>query len=608
METRGHRRLRPRQRSTRRVTFLSLLLLAVGAPAGFALAGESSRPYIVVFDSDAMSVATSATTSGLVLQASAPTAASATTGERREVDGTRVRRHVAEIEARTQVRAGNVYTNAMGGFSAALTGAQLRALQNDASVAAIVPDEEISLDVTAGAPAEAGGIRTTTSPTERVPAGVRRIGAQRSTIAGFSGQDARVNADVAIIDTGIQRDHPDLNVVGGYNCTGRNRDNWDDVDGHGTHVAGIVGALDNRIGVTGVAPGARLWSVKVLGPHGSGRLSWLVCGIDWVTSQRERGNSARPLFEVANMSISFSLPRAKDGNCGAERHDAVHLAICRSVSRGTVYVVAAGNESHNARLNRPAAYDEVITVSALADYDGRGGGRASDRDNCPYWTGDRDDAFTSFSNWGPDVDLIAPGRCVLSTYKKSRYAWMSGTSMASPHVTGAVALYRSAYPRATPQQVRLALQAVATSDWRTASDPDSTHEKAVWVGGFRTMPDFRLSTSATAPRASSGSEVRIAVSVTRVGGFDDSVWLSLMNPPAGFHAASTTTTASSATLAIRVDSAVPGGRYMLTVRGVSGDVERVMTVAMDVDGGSSRATFTSPPINGPGFLVVGDRP
>ena len=122
------------------------------------------------------------------------------------------------------------------------------------------------MDVATGR--EAGGIRTTANPRGRVPAGIRRVGAQRNTLASVDGRDTRVNADVAIIDTGIERDHPDLNVAGGYNCTSRNRAKWDDVDGHGTHVAGIVGALDNHFGVVGVAPGVRLWSVKVLGPRG----------------------------------------------------------------------------------------------------------------------------------------------------------------------------------------------------------------------------------------------------------------------------------------------------------------------------------------------------
>ena len=199
-------------------------------------------------------------------------------------------------------------------------------------------------------------------------------------------------------------------------------------------------------------------------------MSWLICGVDWVTAQRDKHNPTRPLFEVANMSISFGGRKGQRLRPQlARRFPPGNLPLG---ARGTVYVVAAGNESHNARQNRPASYDEVITVSAMADYDGRGGGRGKSSDSCPYWSPEKDDSFTTFSNYGADVDLIAPGRCVLSTYKHKRYAWMSGTSMATPHVTGAVAVYRAMFPRATPHQVRLALQAVATRDWRTGTDPD----------------------------------------------------------------------------------------------------------------------------------------
>ena len=339
------------------MTFLALLLLAVAAPAGFTLAGEESHPYIVVFNDDAVSRTVAEEGVYLVRRPSSTRAASqrtAAASTRQEVDGTRVRKHVAEIQARIRVRVDNVYASALGGFSTVLNQSQVRALQRDPAVAAVMPDEEVSLDDATAAGREAGGIRTVSNPRATVPAGVRRVGAARNRLARLDGRDTRINADVAIIDTGVQRDHPDLNVVGGYNCTGNNRDRWDDVDGHGTHVAGIIGALDNRIGVVGVAPGARLWSVKVLGPHGSGRMSWLVCGIDWVTSQRERGNPSRPLFEVANMSISFGMPGSKDSNCGKVMGDSVHMAICRSVAKGTVYVVAAGNESPQRQVQPPS--------------------------------------------------------------------------------------------------------------------------------------------------------------------------------------------------------------------------------------------------------------
>ena len=481
-------------------------------------------------------------------------------------------------------------TTRLGGFSTNLTPNQLRALQNDPAVDSVVPDDDVQLDDLTATDFEAGGIRSTANPRSSVPAGVRRVGAQRNAVARVDGRDTRVNADVAIIDTGVERDHPDLNVVGGYNCTSGNRDRWDDVDGHGTHVAGIVGALDNRFGVVGVAPGARIWSVKVLGPHGSGRMSWLICGVDWVTSQRDKHNPARPLFEVANMSISFG--GRKDSDCGRNSHDAFHQAICRSVSRGTVYVVAAGNESHNARLNRPASYDEVITVSAMADYDGRGGGQGKSSDSCPYWSPEKDDSFTTFSNYGADVDLIAPGRCVLSTYKHKRYAWMSGTSMASPHVTGAVAVYRAMFPRATPQQVRLALEAVATRDWRTGTDPDRTNEKAVWIGGFRQMPDFSTSAGAGAASVVAGGELQVDVTVNRLGGFVEPVSVALDEAStSGISASTTSTSGTSATLSVNVSSQVAPGTYVLVVRSTSWDIERASVLTIDVHGLPEGASF-----------------
>jgi subtilisin len=592
MESRGTGTLRPRQRSIRRYSFLTLLLIAVAAPAGFVLAGERSEPYIVVFKEDAVDSLTAQAATTL-LRSSATNASAQTRTNARRVDGAKVRRHVIEIEARTRVRATNVYANAVGGFSAVLNSSQVRSLLRDPAVAAVVPDEAIALDE--GPAGTAGsGIRTTASPRVGIPAGIRRVGAQRSTVSHFKGGDSRVNVDVAIIDTGIQRNHPDLNVVGGYNCTGRNRNAWDDDDGHGTHVAGIVGAIDNRIGVVGVAPGARLWAVKVLDGNGSGMLSWMVCGIDWVTAQRENGNASQPLIEVANMSISFGLAR-REHDCGRGDADAMHEAICRSVAKGTVYVVAAGNEAHNASRNRPAAFDEVITVSALADYDGRGGGRGVASDSCPYWSPERDDSFTDFSNFGSDVDLIAPGRCILSTYPQNRYAWMSGTSMATPHVTGAAAVYRAAYPRATPQQVRMALQAVGTRDWRTDTDPDGDHEKAVWIGEFRTMPDFTLAAASTpATAARPGTRLDVSVAVERIGGFEDPVTVELVDPPSGFSATPVRTPGTSAVLDIAVGSSLRPGSYTLTVRGLSTDIERTTTLSLTVDG-APPTTPTPPP-------------
>jgi subtilisin family serine protease len=123
----------------------------------------------------------------------------------------------------------------------------------------------------------------------------------------------------------------------------------------------------------------------------------------------------------------------------------------------------------------------------MADYDGKGGGRGKPSDSCPSRY-EPDDSFTRFSNYGDDVDLIAPGRCVLSTYMDKRYAFMSGTSMATPHVSGAAALYRAMYPSAKPAQVRHALILAGKLDWRIGTDPDQDPERAVWVGDFRRPP------------------------------------------------------------------------------------------------------------------------
>jgi subtilisin len=572
---------------------MALLLLAVAAPAGFVFAADASRPYIVFFADDVVSTPAAATTA---LRRDVATNA----GGPRRVDGHKVDRQVVALRSRFGIRPENVYASAVGGFSAYLKPAQVRALERNRAISAVIPDEEIQLeDIVAADGAAGSGVRTTANPRGRVPAGVRRVGAERSTMARVDGRDTRVNVDVAILDTGIERDHPDLNVAGGYNCTGRNRNKWDDDDGHGTHVAGIVGALDNRFGVVGVAPGARLWSVKVLNSKGRGLLSWMVCGVDWVTSQRDSGND-RSRIEVANMSISFGLG-SRERDCGRDNRDNLHEAICRSVRRGTVYAVAAGNESRDARRNRPAAYDEVITVSAMADFDGRGGGRGSSRETCPFWTPESDDSFTTFSNYGPDVDLIAPGRCIISTWPHGKYAWLSGTSMAAPHVAGAAAVYRAMYPGATAQQTRLALVAVGTRDWRTQTDPDGRPEKAVWIGGFRTMPDFSMSAQSTASTAdlTPGSELPLTITLDRTGGFDDEVVLEVVDAPVGVDATPVTTTDGSATLDVQFATEVAAGAYSITVRAVSGEIERTQVVLVSV---SVDSTVTEVQLTQPGVL------
>jgi subtilisin family serine protease len=276
--------------------------------------------------------------------------------------------------------------------------------------------------------------------------------------------------DVAVIDTGIDLDHPDLNVytAGAKNCSSGT--SADDGNGHGTHVSGTIGALDNATGVVGMAPGARVWPVRVLNNRGSGTWSDIVCGIDYVTAHASQ-------IEVANMSLGGT--GTDDGNCGRSNNDAMHTAICNAVAAGVTFVVAAGNETDDAANHVPAAYDEVITVSALADFNGLPGGGAA-----ATCRSDVDDTFASFSNYGADVDIIAPGVCINSTWKGGGYNTISGTSMASPHVAGGAALYKANNPGASPAQVKSALQAAGTTDWNNADDHDSTKERLLNVSTF----------------------------------------------------------------------------------------------------------------------------
>jgi subtilisin len=360
----------------------------------------------------------------------------------------------AQVTADSHARAygasvSHVYSHALHGYSATLTADAVKRIAADPRVAAVSPDRTVSIDA------------------QTLPTGINRVDAELSPTARINGVDERVNVDVAVIDTGVDLDHPDLNVhtAGARNCsTGKSAD---DGNGHGTHVAGTIGALDNTIGVVGVAPGARIWPVRVLNNAGSGSWSSVICGIDYVTANASQ-------IEVANMSLGGT---GTDSACTAS--DALHLAICNSVAAGVTYAVAAGNESDNAANHVPAAYDQVITVSALADFNGLPGGGAA-----ATCRADVDDTFADFSNFGSDVDLIAPGVCILSTYKGGAYNTISGTSMASPHVAGAAALYKATHPTASPATVKSALQAAGTSDWNTATDPDATHEPLLNVAAF----------------------------------------------------------------------------------------------------------------------------
>ncbi len=351
----------------------------------------------------------------------------------------------------------NAYNHALKGFAARLKPAQLRALQRDKDVIAIEPDTVVRANA------------------QTIPTGIARSEFD-VVLNGTS-----VNVDIAIIDSGIQLNHPDLYVVKGVDCRTLDRKTRDcktggaDDNGHGTHVAGSAAAIDNGIGVVGTAPGARLHAVKVLDRNGSGTTSGVIQGIDWV-----KRNAAT--IEVANMSLGGSGSDDKDGQSCSTSTNSYHKAICSAVGAGVTFVVAAGNEKKDAGLSLPAAYDEVITVSALADFDGLPGRLGTGSFAFSSCTENVDDSFACFSNYGHDVDIIAPGVGIYSTYKGSVYATMSGTSMASPHVAGAAARIKAANPSYTPTQVKAALLAVGdplpcdSAGSTCSDDPDGVQE------------------------------------------------------------------------------------------------------------------------------------
>ena len=475
----------------------------------------------------------------------------------------------------------NSFKHAFKGYAARLSASQLAAEKADPDVAYLVRDEVISLQA------------------QTVPLGVRRTDTTRSTIAGIDGSDERVDADVAIFDTGIDKSHPDLNVVGGYNCTSSTRTAWGDGNGHGTHVAGIVGAIDNGSGVVGVAPGVRLWSVRILDSAGNGLVSWYVCGIDWLTAQREPvpgsdTGATRPVVEAVNMSVAKS--GRDDLNCGLSNKDLIHQAICRLVASGVTVVAAAGNNHFNARALVPASYNEVITVSALADSDGKPGGTGGNL--CYSWgTYDKDDTFADFSNYGADIDLIAPGKCIWSTLPGNRYGYLSGTSMAAPHVAGAVALYRASRPDATPAQVKAALQQAATYDWNVATDPDGVPDRLLNTAHIVALGDYTI--DATQPKSwvnGAGATVNIPVRVYRAEDFTDDVDLTIASG-AAFDASLSTARlpgpgATTATLSVVVPPDTASGTYKVRVRAGAAGRSRYVDAVINVD--ADKPAMTAP--------------
>ena len=284
------------------------------------------------------------------------------------------------------------FGHVLNGFTANLTDDQVNTLRKDPRVKSIEQDMTISISPFKGKPGGGGG----TSSGQQVPYGTIRVN---------GGITDPGNNTAWVIDSGIDLDHPDLNVDVARSISfltgGGGADSPDDQNGHGTHVAGTIGALNNDIGSLGVAPGKLVVAVRVLDRRGSGSISGVIAGVDYVKANGENG-------DVANMSLGGGVSTALD--------NAVLVA-----SSNVKFVLAAGNSSNNANNHSPARVNgtNIYTISAM-----------NDRDN-----------WASFSNYGnPPIDYCAPGVSIYSTWKDGGYNTISGTSMAAPHAAGVLLL------------------------------------------------------------------------------------------------------------------------------------------------------------------------
>ncbi len=317
---------------------------------------------------------------------------------RQYVEGQALRIVKSVVPGFTEKQIARIYSATINGAAVRLSADRIERLRQDERIAYIEQDQIITM-----APPRKGGEGG--SAAEEKPYGITRV----------NGGIPYTGSNVAwVIDTGIDLDHEDLKVDAsrGFNAftTGRDGKSLDDGNGHGSHVAGTIAAIDNEVGVIGVAAGATVIPVKVLNSNGSGSYSGVIAGVDHVGAKGKSG-------DVANMSLGGPVSQALDD------------AVKKASSSGIKFTLAAGNESDDANNHSPARANgtNIFTISAM----------------------DSKDIFASFSNYAnPPIDYCAPGVSIKSTYKDGSYRTLSGTSMAAPHAAG-VLLLGSARPGGT---------------------------------------------------------------------------------------------------------------------------------------------------------------
>ncbi|MEE1791256.1 S8 family serine peptidase [Streptomyces sp. BE308] len=401
------------------------------------------------------------------------------------------------------------YRSALNGYAVELSAAEARKFAADPAVASVVQNRTFRISGTQPSPPSWG--------LDRIDQKTLPLN-QSYTYPDKAGE----GVTAYIIDTGVRISHSDFGgrASNGYDAID-NDNTAQDGHGHGTHVAGTVAGSSY-----GVAKKAKIVGVRVLDNSGSGTTDQVVAGIDWVTA-----NAVKPA--VANMSL------------GGGADSVLDAAVRKSIASGITYAVAAGNESTDASTKSPARVGEAITVGSTTSTDAR----------------------SSFSNYGTVVDIFAPGSSITSSWNTSDSATntISGTSMASPHVAGAAALYLADHPGETPAQVSAGLVAAASTGVVTNPGTGSPN-RLLNVGTGTTTPPGKKFENTTGYAIADNATVEAPVTVTGISG----------NAPAALSVPVNITHTYSGDL--KIDLVAPDGSvYNLKAYGTGGSTDNVIT-------------------------------